>query len=267
MLQRTIESFANQFGFSHRQVSDALKRLRDKNLIRTELRSIKTSMGRIPNVLFLAPITDTLHVIQASIPLVEEEVDEASQEYGFFPTDASERSLLCNSTWDRGHLNVRPHVNKRMTNTENTTQITTKNTPPPERCAILKQETVSTAAVGGGDIFKNCEPVIGETITPLQQQTIAQFVAQGNACHLGKSESKLSEEIIFCLLDANRFTHAGNDFYRKFNTIKKIIREGRWHTPAGLVQSREEQAKSEKDTIDKAFETAVRELQDLERQF
>lgn len=67
-LQRNYQAFADQFGFSKREATDALKRLRDAGLITLELRTINTTAGSVmSNVLFIgvnpgaiAHITNTI---------------------------------------------------------------------------------------------------------------------------------------------------------------------------------------------------------------
>lgn len=71
MLQRNYQAFADQFGFSKREATDALKRLRDAGLITLELRTVNTPAGSVmSNVLFIgvnpgaiAHITNTIKEI------------------------------------------------------------------------------------------------------------------------------------------------------------------------------------------------------------
>lgn len=53
LLQRSYESFAEQFGFTKRQVKDALKRLEDAGLIEKEFRNIRVDGKVLANVLFI----------------------------------------------------------------------------------------------------------------------------------------------------------------------------------------------------------------------
>lgn len=53
LLQRSYESFAEQFGFTKRQVKDALKRLEDAGLIAKEFRTIRVDGKVLANVLFI----------------------------------------------------------------------------------------------------------------------------------------------------------------------------------------------------------------------
>ncbi|EZP77589.1 primosome, DnaD subunit [Parageobacillus genomosp. 1] len=53
LLQRSYDSFAEQFGFTKRQVKDALKRLEDAGLIVREFRNIHVDGKAFANVLFI----------------------------------------------------------------------------------------------------------------------------------------------------------------------------------------------------------------------
>lgn len=69
-LQRNYQSFADQFGFSKRQVTDALKRLRDAGLITLELRNIDApglDGVKMYNVLFIGIMAERIAEI-TSLP-------------------------------------------------------------------------------------------------------------------------------------------------------------------------------------------------------
>lgn len=53
LLQRSYDSFSKQFGLTKRQVSDAIKRLEDNNLILRVFRTVKTPTKVLSNVLFI----------------------------------------------------------------------------------------------------------------------------------------------------------------------------------------------------------------------
>jgi hypothetical protein len=63
MLQRSYQSFADQFGLTRRQVEDAVARLDRNGFIYKETRTVDTPQGRLSHVLFLAPIPDAIHRI------------------------------------------------------------------------------------------------------------------------------------------------------------------------------------------------------------
>ena len=64
MLQRSYQSFATQFGFTKRQVMEAMYRLeKTYGVIRKELRHLDTPYGRCANVLFVAPIPARIRVM------------------------------------------------------------------------------------------------------------------------------------------------------------------------------------------------------------
>lgn len=62
-LQLSSKYFAEHFGFSQRQVSDAIAYLRDEGLITTELRQLDYESGTASNVQFVEPIPDTIEKI------------------------------------------------------------------------------------------------------------------------------------------------------------------------------------------------------------
>ena len=100
LLQRSYDSFAEQFGFTKRQVKDALKFLQDKGIIQLIFRHITTADGRkIPNVLF--------------IDINPERVQEISY-------DRTAYMLQKNVTYP---------TPDRHTNTKTTTENTTQNMP------------------------------------------------------------------------------------------------------------------------------------------
>lgn len=67
-LQRSYQAFADQFGFSKREATDALKRLRDAGFITLELRSIQTSEGiTLSNVLYVEPVPEAVLDINSMV--------------------------------------------------------------------------------------------------------------------------------------------------------------------------------------------------------
>lgn len=232
MLQRSIQSFAKQLGVSRRQVSDALRRLSEKKLIIKELREISTPMGKLGNVLFLAPKIENIAKLQTDIPLMQSNAQGSSDDSEYIP--------LCNEMHKGMPSNAHGHVIKRGTYTENTTKNTTtaaakerhenkspstadKKTPQLAAAAFLKQSVFDT--------------VIGETLTDNQRAIVHHNVFQ-KLCQQTKisSPKELCQEIEYALLDSNCFRKTGHDFHYKLNVIKKTIRDGKWTTPAGLTK-------------------------------
>lgn len=63
-LQRSYQSFVDQFGFTKRQVKDAIQFLVDYGILVREFRHIKTETGlTIPNVMFVEPVIDMIQKI------------------------------------------------------------------------------------------------------------------------------------------------------------------------------------------------------------
>ncbi|EIZ2334651.1 replication protein [Salmonella enterica] len=67
-LQRSYQAFADQFGFSKREATDALKRLRDAGFITLELRTVQTSEGMtLSNVLYVEPVPEAVLDINSMV--------------------------------------------------------------------------------------------------------------------------------------------------------------------------------------------------------
>lgn len=62
-LQRSYQSFSEQFGFTKREVTEALKRLRNADIIIIELRIVDTQYGACHNVTFFKLNLEKLHKI------------------------------------------------------------------------------------------------------------------------------------------------------------------------------------------------------------
>lgn len=105
MLQLSLGSLAQQFGCSKRQASEAIKRLcEDYQLLIKELRQIDTHMGKISNVLFIAPRVEKLAALQQGIEVIDESTESISNDV--LPTQspakpaASALPILSTSTND-----------------------------------------------------------------------------------------------------------------------------------------------------------------------
>ncbi len=129
-LQRSYQSFADQFGFGKRETADALKRLRDAGLITLELRTIEASGGlKCANVLFvgvvpcaIAGITNTISTDGVN------DVTPVASERNRYSQNATPVTLKRNTPQRRNGIGGTPNVdtNTEIT-TENTTEITLKN--------------------------------------------------------------------------------------------------------------------------------------------
>lgn len=103
-LQRDYQSFAEQFGFTKRQVKDAIKLLEDLGLIQKEFRTVTTQQGRkANNVLFIEPVPEMIIAITFGCHTYDDTTSHLS------------RSSVTSMTL------------KRHTNTEITTKTTTIN--------------------------------------------------------------------------------------------------------------------------------------------
>ncbi|MHB0938646.1 MAG: hypothetical protein ACYDCO_23645 [Armatimonadota bacterium] len=85
-LQRSYESFANQFGFTKREATDAIKYLVSEGIIRTELRTVTfDNKFKFPNVMFIIVVPECLREIthgrrQNHVPVQRRMVSEKTEE-------------------------------------------------------------------------------------------------------------------------------------------------------------------------------------------
>ncbi|SPP30977.1 hypothetical protein ARAF_0079 [Arsenophonus endosymbiont of Aleurodicus floccissimus] len=77
-LQRSYQSFADQFGFTKREVTDALKRLKSHGIITLELRTINTSTGACSNVLFIESVPARIDEITNSRQFTDNQLESES---------------------------------------------------------------------------------------------------------------------------------------------------------------------------------------------
>lgn len=118
-LQRSYQAFADQFGFSKRETTDALKRLRDAGFITLELRTVKTSEGMtLSNVLFVEPVPEAIDDINTVV--------RKSDVKNVTPVPF-QRNTPYVSTEPLPLSDVSDPTLKRETYTEITTEITTEN--------------------------------------------------------------------------------------------------------------------------------------------
>lgn len=104
LLQRTYDSFSDQFGITKRQAKDAIFRLEEAGYIKRHFRTIEANNTKLSNVLF--------------IELCHDNVIAMTFQRRTYNTGASEVSLP----------NVTPMTAERQTNTEITTKTTTETT-------------------------------------------------------------------------------------------------------------------------------------------
>ncbi|EHL0892745.1 replication protein [Salmonella enterica] len=187
-LQRSYQAFADQFGFSKREATDALKRLRDAGFITLELRTIQTSEGiTLSNVLYVEPVPEAVLDINSMV--------RKSDIKNVTPVPF-ERNTPSVPTEPLPRSDVDDPTLKRETYTEITTETTTeiKNTgadadaPPPKRQkkssfdpAGLKPENVSA------EIWQDWIKFRREKRQPLTETTCA-YQAKQLAGHQNADE-------------------------------------------------------------------------------
>lgn len=133
LLQRSYAQLAEMFGYSKREVTEAVIRLEKIGVIKRHFRNIKTEMSVANNVLFLELIPDVLEKLTLQIPNEDPPSPDPDKNTPFEGGTSETQSHV--DLWDRcptimgevSHYNGRPLPLLWETNTENTTEITTKN--------------------------------------------------------------------------------------------------------------------------------------------
>lgn len=226
MLQRSISSFAEQFGVSYRQIADALKRLSSKNLLYKENRTVTTAMGKLGNVLFLAPVVREIANLQSNIPLMQSNVEGEGITNEKSPQNTDSVPPLCNQTDKVLHSNAKAYVTKRGTYTENTTEITTKKKAAG---GVNSNNEPKNTDIAPAPFFKKEDIFIHERLSERQKHAIQEWIHKNPALALQfKDEIALSDSIAAEILNPDCFKKAGNDFHYKFNCIKKQIQANHW---------------------------------------
>lgn len=118
-LRRSYGSFAEQFGFTKKQVRDAICFLVEKGVIATELRTVTHSGTKFNNVLFLEPIPNRIAEINTIY-------DEAPSDIQVTPPDVED--TLHDSQVTPTDVQVTPYIPVSQTNTKITTETTTEIT-------------------------------------------------------------------------------------------------------------------------------------------
>ena len=89
-------------------------------------------------------------------------------------------------------------------------------------------------------VLQEQDLIIKDELTVTQEQCVEEALKR-------ISELKKREEVKFALLSQKHFTAAENDFVKKLNTIKKVIRNGEWKKPAGMINAKEKAKQKESD--------------------
>lgn len=263
MLQRSNGSFADQFGLTKRQIAEGLKRLEDAGLIHREFRTIETSQGKIGNVQYLAPIVSAITTLDNDPDdnqLIGD--DTPSDDDSFIPLSEEKSNATPPITFkrDRGHIetlegsrsNVIGIPFERDTYTEITTQITTENTA----AACERRSPIAAAAFSKKIEIAETDALIGDALTS-KQLAIIENTARELSSRVNRNADVFAKELETVILSSTSFTHANRDFFKKLNTIKKMINERGWQTPATFIEKKQSEHK-------KTIDPLKRELNEIE---
>lgn len=133
LLQKSYAQLAEMFGYSKREVTEAVIRLEKIGVIKRHFRNIKTEMSVANNVLFLELIPDVLEKLTLQIPNEDPPSPDPDKNNPIEGGTSENQAHI--DLWGRcptimgevSHYNGRPLPLLWETNTENTTENTTKN--------------------------------------------------------------------------------------------------------------------------------------------
>jgi hypothetical protein len=83
------------------------------------------------------------------------------------------------------------------------------------------------------------DAVIRGALTENQIRRIEALIEKLNLSNV----TEMIKEVSYCLLHKKHFTDCGQDFSRKLNAIRVVIKRGEWQTPAGMVMLEEKPQK------------------------
>lgn len=235
MLQRSAQGFADKFGLTKRQVQDALKRLEESGLIIREYRNIMTRYGQmITNVLFVAPVVAAISKLDEGIEFIEEEAEEGGVNEDRIPPCATAHrgssSSAQRSTLER-EFNIKNKINKKTNKAE--AAIGSADSPP---------EATSDVAAAVS-IFCDEKP----NAQPEESNTIASDLTNDQRCYLQHRLKSLKDpegqpvdQDLFLAgfeaeLLADSFQQAGQQFFKKMNTLLSCYRKRSWHPQMALA--------------------------------
>lgn len=213
-LQRSYQSFADKFGFTKRQVTDAMKRLQSKGLVTLEFRTLNVNGLKLTNVLYIEPVAEMIEKITfpESITCDDEGGDLSRSNVG---GSALERDNLLRS-------NVTGSAIERDTNTKITTKITTKNTQE------ITQRKKSARDAHASD-FREAEQIVFERWVEVHNKQRAKLTEQRRKKIRARLREGYSLEQILKAIDGVKLSpfHMGkNDSNTVYDDLTTILRDG-----------------------------------------
>jgi DNA-binding transcriptional ArsR family regulator len=142
-LQRSYQSFSDDFGMTKREVQDSLKRLRDAGLITLELRSKTVGGNYIANLLYIEPVA--FEIDRITFPIAEFEPIPESEP----PTPS------CRTTSENSEVVLRENVDAPTLKRGTYTEITTKTSTEIKNLDLLSDsgESNELAVIDDSDRF------------------------------------------------------------------------------------------------------------------
>lgn len=164
-LQRSYQSFSDKFGFTKRQVAEAMKRLQKMGLVTLEYRTINVNGQQLNNVLYIEPVAELVEKITFQESLTSN-----------VETDTLLHSNVRGGTLERNtlpHSNVIDPTLERKTNTKTTQKTTTEITQK-------ITQTKKGAREAHADVSKN--------------ENLIQGIFEHWSVTLGKPRAKLTDQ-------------------------------------------------------------------------
>ncbi len=289
MLQRSPQQLSDKFGFSKRQVQDALKRLDETHgLLKREYRTIMTRYGQpITNVLFVAPVISAISKLDEGIAFIDdEEVEDGVLIQNNMASDVEAQTPMRlnaqGSTFKRDTY-IRNKTSKEIT--QRATASSKVNTQPDDSVknpavafsVNASLPTKQTQSPHQPPMHPPKQPPDPPAEVPPNQQVIGDSLTEFQVAYVRKKLALLAEEdssieldrycqgVSYELVSKTSFTEAGEDFLKKLNTILKYIRAGKWHFPVGLDKELAEQRIAEQKSVNTRLSELLAERDSLRR--
>jgi len=128
-----------------------------------------------------------------------------------------------------------------------------------ERIALSEPQAPAAA------VFDEQDVLLSSELSPKQQQWVGQRLKKLYPKLAEPRVALLREQVMDCLLDPHSFTQAGQDFFKKLNTIAKVIRSGQWTPPTNRLLEKRHQEKKEFDKRSKELQHAIQDSLHWER--
>lgn len=243
LLQKSYAQLAEMFGYSKREVTEAVIRLEKIGVIKRHFRNIKTEMSVANNVLFLELIPDVLEKLTLQIPNEDPPSPDPDKNNPIEGGTSENQAHI--DLWGRcptimgevSHYNGRPLPLLWETNTENTTENTTKNNKKeskkerkfsPQQVESNKKENLGSTQVSDSPLIADKKEKTKQTFDQLiEEYTTNEELRQELKEHLKvrklKKAALTDRAVKLSLSELDKI--AGAD-YEKIQIVRNSIMNG-----------------------------------------